>query len=84
MSVLCAGAEEQFTKYWAIARKRAEHSVSRYKCKVFHLEKGLIMETKMASNRMFILHAISQPIASTCFNTSRKIWCNFSIVDMDT
>lgn len=39
------------------------------KCKVFHLEKGLIMETKMASNRMFILHAISQPIASTCFNT---------------
>ena len=27
------------------------------------------METKMTSNRMFILHAISQPIASTCFNT---------------
>ena len=54
------------------------------KCKVFHPEKGLIMETKMASNQMFILHAISQPIASTCFNTSRKIWCNFSIVDMDT
>ena len=42
------------------------------KCKVFHLEKGLIMETKMASNRMFILHAISQPIASTCFNTITK------------
>ena len=27
------------------------------------------MKTKMSSNRMFILHAISQPIASTCFNT---------------
>ena len=27
------------------------------------------METKMTSNRMFILHAISQPIASICFNT---------------
>ena len=39
------------------------------KCKVFHPEKGLIMEMKMASNRMFILHAISQPITSTCFNT---------------
>ncbi|KAL6334054.1 hypothetical protein AAG906_001809 [Vitis piasezkii] len=38
-------------------------------CKVFHPEKGLIMETKMALNRMFILHAISQPIASACFNT---------------
>ena len=51
------------------------------KCKVFHLEKGLIIEKKMASNRMFILHAISQPIASTCFNTIRKIWCNFGIVE---
>lgn len=39
------------------------------KCKVFHPEKGLILETKMVSNRMFILHAISRPIASTCFNT---------------
>ena len=51
------------------------------KCKVFHLEKGLIIEKKMASNRMFILHVISQPIASTCFNTIRKIWCNFGIVE---
>lgn len=39
------------------------------KCKVFHPERGLIMNSKMSSNRMFILHAISQPIASTCFNT---------------
>ena len=39
------------------------------KCKVFHPKKGLIMETKMALNQMFILHAISQPIASACFNT---------------
>ena len=38
------------------------------KCKVFHPEKGLIMETKMTLNRMFILPAISQPIASACFN----------------
>ena len=37
--------------------------------KVFHLDRGLIMKTKMSSNRMFILHAISQPVASTCFNT---------------
>lgn len=26
------------------------------KCKVFHPESGLIMETRMASNRMFMLH----------------------------
>ena len=28
-------------------------------CKVFHPERGLIMETKMSSNRMFVLHVIS-------------------------
>ncbi|RVW39030.1 Retrovirus-related Pol polyprotein from transposon TNT 1-94 [Vitis vinifera] len=39
------------------------------KCKVFHSQKGLIMDTKMSSNRMFMLHALSQPILSTCFNT---------------
>ena len=39
------------------------------KCKVFHPKRGLIKEMKMSSNRMFILHAISQPIAFTCFNT---------------
>lgn len=38
-------------------------------CKVFHPERGLIMETKMSLNRMFVLHATSQPLASTYFNT---------------
>ena len=28
-------------------------------CKVFHPKRGLIMETKMSLNRMFVLHAIS-------------------------
>ncbi|KAG2718626.1 hypothetical protein I3760_03G228000, partial [Carya illinoinensis] len=30
------------------------------KCKVFHSHKGLIMDTKMTSKKMFVLHAISQ------------------------
>ena len=33
-------------------------------CKVFHPERDLMMETKMSLNRMFVLHAISQPIAA--------------------
>ena len=41
-------------------------------CKVFHPERGLIMETKMSSNRMFVLHAISQLVTSTCFNTTTE------------
>ena len=36
---------------------------------MFHPERGLIRETKMSSNRMFVLHAMSKPVASTCFNT---------------
>ena len=43
--------------------------IQRGKCKVFHPKRGLIMETKMTSNRMFILPAIFQPMPSTCFNT---------------
>ena len=52
-------------------------------CKVFHPERGLIMETKMSSNRMFVLHAVTQSVASTCFNTITKILSNFGMVDMD-
>ena len=33
-------------------------------CKGFHPERGLIMKTKMSLNRMFVLHAISQPVAA--------------------
>jgi len=38
-------------------------------CKIYHPNKGLIMKSNMSSNRMFILHAISFPVAPTCFNT---------------
>jgi hypothetical protein len=36
---------------------------------VFHHEKGLIMDTKMSANRMFVLHAASYPLKIVCFNT---------------
>ena len=39
------------------------------RCRVFHHKRGLIMDTKMSANRMFILQAISKPITSVCFNT---------------
>lgn len=29
------------------------------KCKVFHSQKGLIIDSKMSSNQMFVLHALS-------------------------
>ena len=34
-------------------------------CKVYHSERGLIMDTKMSGNRMFRLHAVSQPVMPT-------------------
>jgi hypothetical protein len=39
------------------------------RCKVFHHEQGLIMDTKMSANRMFVLHAASHPLKTVCFNT---------------
>jgi len=38
------------------------------RCKVFHHEKGLIMDTKMSANQMFVLHVVSHPLKSVCFN----------------
>nr|GMC93841.1 Retrovirus-related Pol polyprotein from transposon TNT 1-94 [Ipomoea batatas] len=37
------------------------------RCKVYHSEKGLIMDMKMAPHRMFKLHVVTAP--STCFST---------------
>lgn len=42
------------------------------KCKIYHPTRGLIVETKMSSNRMFILPATCQSQASTCFNTTTE------------
>ncbi|RDX67096.1 hypothetical protein CR513_54069, partial [Mucuna pruriens] len=39
---------------------------------IFHPENGLIMETRISSNRMSMLHAISQPAKSTCFHIVTK------------
>nr|KYP53714.1 Copia protein [Cajanus cajan] len=51
-------------------------------CKIYHPDKGLIMKANMSANRMFIMHAISLPIASTCFKTAAEdvahLWhCRF-------
>ena len=39
------------------------------KCKIYHPERGLIWETSMAANRMFIILAHTQPQEQKCFNT---------------
>jgi transposase InsO family protein len=38
-------------------------------CRVYHAKKGLIMQTTMSANRMFILLARILPKAPTCFQT---------------
>nr|KYP33374.1 Retrovirus-related Pol polyprotein from transposon TNT 1-94 [Cajanus cajan] len=42
------------------------------KCKVFHLENGLVIETKISANRMYLLHVSSPPAKSTCFHSVTK------------
>ena len=39
-------------------------------CKLYHPKKGLIMQTAMSANRMFILLARIMPKAPTCFQTT--------------
>ncbi|XP_015583224.2 uncharacterized protein LOC107262360 [Ricinus communis] len=38
------------------------------KCKVYHPERGLILEIKKSTNRMFMFSAVCQPLPSTCFS----------------
>lgn len=37
------------------------------KCKIFHPSKGLIIQSEMSANRMFVVLAAMMPKASTCF-----------------
>jgi hypothetical protein len=52
------------------------------KCKIYHPEKGLIIQTEMTSNRMFFLLAMSQRTKAVCFHTTSQdlshLWhCRF-------
>ncbi|PRQ42077.1 putative RNA-directed DNA polymerase [Rosa chinensis] len=38
-------------------------------CQIYHPRKGLIMQTKMSANRMFVIRANMLPQASACFQT---------------
>ena len=42
------------------------------RCKVYHSERGLIMDTKMSDNRMFRLDAVSQPVMPTCLSATTE------------
>lgn len=39
-------------------------------CKIYHPEKGLIIQTEMTANRMFVLLTMSLPPKPVCFNTT--------------
>nr|GMD32642.1 Retrovirus-related Pol polyprotein from transposon TNT 1-94 [Ipomoea batatas] len=53
---------------WECSSKEANYVETEEEiCKVYHSEKGLIMDMKMAPNRMFKLHVVTTP--STCFST---------------
>ena len=42
------------------------------RCKIYHSERGLIMETAMSSNRMFMLLTTSLSSVSSCFSTTTE------------
>ena len=42
------------------------------KCKIYHPEKGLIIQAEMSANGMFILLAVPQPKKPACFHTTTE------------
>lgn len=42
-------------------------------CQIYHSDKGLIMQTTMSSNRMFVIHAEFIPANGACFKTDAGI-----------
>lgn len=42
------------------------------RCKISHQEKGMIIQTEMTANQMFVLIATSLPQKSACFHTTTQ------------
>lgn len=42
------------------------------KCRIYHPERGLIVQSEMLANRMFFLLAMSQPSKAACFHTTTQ------------
>lgn len=55
-----------------LAEKGLEILIQKGACKIYHPEKGLILEIAMSSNRMFKLSAVTQLKEEACFNTFTK------------
>lgn len=68
---------KRISKHWELQDKGLAFLIQHGKCKIYHPEKGLIIDVEMSSNRMFKLYAKSQPKES-CFSTitedSTQLW----------
>ncbi|CAA7019223.1 unnamed protein product [Microthlaspi erraticum] len=42
------------------------------RCKIYHQQKGLILETQMTINRMFLVYAMKRPISGSCFKLEEE------------
>lgn len=63
--------EEQPVMYWAAAGERGlAILIQSEKCKIYHPEKGLIIQIEMTTNKMFVLLANSQSMKDSCFHTT--------------
>ncbi|CAL9016699.1 unnamed protein product [Prunus brigantina] len=63
------GLQNSLISIGQLAEKGLEILIQRGSCKVYHPEKGLIMEVTMSSNRMFKLFAQTQPKEEACFHS---------------
>lgn len=61
-----------------LQEKRLAILIKNGKCKIFHPDRGIIIETTMSSNRMFIVPAQCQTNKQKCYNTitedTARVW----------
>ncbi|CAL2240040.1 unnamed protein product [Prunus armeniaca] len=63
------GLQNSLISIGQLADKGLKILIQRGSCKIYHLEKGLIMEVTMSLNRMFKLFAHTQPKEEACFHS---------------
>jgi hypothetical protein len=69
---MCEKRQFLFAQYRPISRKRISHSYKAWSMQLYHPRRGLIMQTWMTTNRMFVLLANVVPETSTCLQTMTK------------
>ncbi|XP_006392748.2 uncharacterized protein LOC18010455 [Eutrema salsugineum] len=55
-----------------LQEKQLKFVIENGTCRIFHRQRGLIMETKMTLNRMFLIYAKEKPVSEKCLKVEEE------------